>query len=290
MNRGAEVGYAQRAMRPLDFKGRWVLVTGASAGLGRSMAEQLAAEHGANLVLVARRGDVLEALAQELRTRHRVEVKVLSADLTKSEAAGAMVRQVLETVPLHAAILNAGATHFGHHDALSWEGFEKMLSLNVVSTVRMTNELLPHLEKQGQGGGLMIVSSMAGLSTVPYQTAYSATKAFLVQYATGLHLEMWPRGVSVTVFTPGGIATEMTKGAEFDSLRGWLMPVDRCARAGLKAFKQREYIAVPGFVYAVGAVLQRLVPKRFFDTQLAIRYRKSLNDASAKASLVAKNP
>ena len=75
----------------------------------------------------------------------------------------------------------------------------------------------------------MIVSSMAGMTTVPYQTAYSGTKAFLVSFGTGLFHELRGRPVSMTTFVPGGIQTEMTSGKRFGPLRGWLMPVDQCA-------------------------------------------------------------
>ncbi len=271
-------------MKAMEFKGRWVMVTGASAGLGKEMCVELARMYGANLVLVARRADVLETLAAQLRKDHGVEVKVLPADLSSEEEAGRVVLAAIAAVPLYAAVLNAGITHFGHHDALPWADFKKMLALNVTSQVRICTELIPHLERQAHGGGIFIVSSMAGLAPVPYQTAYAATKAFLVQYATGLHHEMWPRGVSVTVFAPGGIATEMTKIAEFDELRGWLMPADVVARSGLKAFKNRGYVAIPGFVYQAGAILQRFIPQRFFVGQLAARYRKSLAALAAKTS------
>ena len=274
----------------MDLKGRWVLVTGASSGLGAEMARVLAREHKANVVLVARRMDKLEALARELKAQHQIEVRSITADLSREDEADRLFHAATSGLDLHAAVLNAGVTHFGHHDELSWDAFKQMLALNIVSTTRLTTLLLPYLERRGENGAVMLVSSMAGLAPTPYQSAYSATKAFLVNYGCSLHHEMAPRGVSVTTFAPGGIITEMTAGERFNSLRGWLMPVDVCARAGIKALARREYLSVPGFVYRVGSVLTRLLPQRFFVGRVAAQYRKSLLDSGAAARSPAAPP
>jgi hypothetical protein len=267
-------------MKAMELKGRWVLVTGASSGLGREMARVLAKEHRANVVLVARRAEKLEELAQELRAQHQVEVRSIAADLSREDEAERLFRAATAEVDLHAAVLNAGVTHFGHHDELSWDAFKQMMALNIITTTRLTTLLLPYLERRGENGAVMLVSSMAGLAPTPYQSAYSATKAFLVNYGCSLHHEMAPRGVSVTTFAPGGIITDMTAGERFNSLRGWLMPVDVCARSAVKALQRREYLAVPGFVYRVGSVLTRLLPQRFFTGRVAAQYRRSLVENS----------
>jgi uncharacterized protein len=263
-------------MKPMQFDSKWVLITGASSGLGKQMAHVFARDHKANLVLAARRADRLKELADTLSAEHKVQVKIVPADLTREDEAVKVFDAATREVPLYAAVLNAGVTHFGHHDELSWEAFRQMLHLNVVSTSRLSTLLLPYLEQRREHGGLMLVSSMAGLSPVPYQAAYAGTKAFIANLGASLHHEMWPRGVSVTTFAPGGIQTEMTEGERFNELRGWLMPVDKCAVSGIASFKNRDYIAVPGFVYRVGSYLQKLVPQKFFMEQVAARYRKSL--------------
>jgi short-subunit dehydrogenase len=265
-------------MKPLTFSNRWVLVTGASSGLGREIARVLAREHRAHLILVARRLERLEELAAELSGAHGVQVRVVGADLSVPGEADRVFAECTRDKILHAAILNAGITHFGDWDELSWEGYETMHAVNVTSVVRLTTLLLPYLEKQGEQGGVMLVSSMAGLMPIPYQTAYSATKAFLVNFGCGLHHEMLPRGVSVTTFAPGGIQTEMNDGQRFNDLRAWLMPVDRCARAAVSAFRDRAYLYSPGFVYRVGAVVTRWMPQRFLIGRIADQYRRSLQN------------
>jgi short-subunit dehydrogenase len=263
-------------MKPLDLEKRWVLVTGASSGLGREMARVLARDYRANLVIVARRQERLVLLASELEKSHGVSVRVIPADLSREGEADRVFVEATRESNLIGAILNAGVTHFGKWDELSWEDFQNMHALNVTSVVRMTTLLLPYLEKRAEGGGLLLVSSMAGLVPTPYQTAYSATKAFLVNFGCGLHHEMEPRGVSVTTFVPGGIQTEMTQGARFNDLRSWLMPVERCASEAVRALRDRAYLHSPGLVYRVGSVVSRLLPQRFFIGRLAEQYRRSL--------------
>ncbi|HWO08304.1 MAG TPA: SDR family NAD(P)-dependent oxidoreductase [Polyangiaceae bacterium] len=262
-------------MKPLELEKRWVLVTGASSGLGREMARVLARDFKSNLIIVARRQERLAQLASELEEAHGVSVRAVTADLSRDGEADRVFDEATQG-GLIGAILNAGVTHFGNWDELSWEDFQRMHALNVTSVVRMTTLLLPYLEKRAEGGGLLLVSSMAGLMPVPYQTAYSATKGFLVNFGCGLHHEMLPRGVSVTTFVPGGIRTEMTDGERFNDLRGWLMPVDRCASEAVRALRERAYLHSPGMMYRLGSVVSRLLPQRFFIGRVAEQYRRSL--------------
>ncbi|MGC4093830.1 MAG: SDR family NAD(P)-dependent oxidoreductase [Polyangiaceae bacterium] len=257
----------------MQFRGRWVLLTGASSGLGQEMAKVLAERHGANLLIVARRSDRLQALKAELEHKARVQVTCVSADLSKLEDVDRVI-EAARQLELYAAILNAGVTHFGSHNSLSWEAFRQMLDTNVTAAVRFSTALIPELEKRG--GGLMLVSSMAGIHPVPYQTAYSATKAFLVHYGAGLWHELQGRNVSVTTYAPSGVVTEMTAGENFNPLRKWLMPVTQAAEEGLEAFRLRKYVHIPGLANRVGSVFARMLPQRLTTGIVAAQYRNAL--------------
>jgi len=264
----------------MNFRGNWLIVTGASSGLGREMARVLAREHGANLVLVARREERLRELAEELTEQHGVEIQVLPADLGDEGDVQRVFEESTAANPIYGVILNAGITHFGHFDELSFERFKTMLSVNVAGVVQLTQSFLPYLEARAENGGIMLVSSLGGTTPVPYQSAYAGTKAFLVNYGCSLHHEMFGRGVSITTFAPGGIDTEMTGGKRFDDLRGWLMPVDQCAREAVTGFRKRRYLHVPGFMYRWGSVFMRLLPQRFLVSRVAAQYRNSLGERS----------
>jgi short-subunit dehydrogenase len=269
-------------MKPIELRGRWVLVTGASAGLGQAFASRLARHYHANLVLVARRKDRLEALARELTQVANVEVVVLPADLSRIDEVERVAREAQVGRQLTAAVLNAGVTHFGAYHELSWEDFQAMLNTNVSAVVRMTIDLIPHLERDPQGGGLLIVSSMTGITPTPYQTAYSATKAFLIHFGLGMWHELEGRNVSITTYAPAGIQTDMTAGDKFNGLRGWLAGVDEIAKEGLNALRQRRFLAIPGTTNRVGDWLIRVLPRRFVTGRLAATYRGALSAAASE--------
>lgn len=259
----------------MNFRGQWVLVTGASSGLGREMARLLAREHGANVVAVARRTDRLEELRKELEPTG-VGFHAIGADLSKVADVDRVLSECTDGRSLYGAILNAGVTHFGRHHELSWKDFEAMLNTNVTGVVRMATELVPRLGEHPSGAGMMLVSSVAGMMPVPFQTAYSATKAFVVHFGCGLAHELEGKSPSITTYAPGGIVTEMTAGENFGTLRQWLMPVERAAREGVDAFRRRRYLHVPGAVNRLGPLLYGVLPRRFVVGRMAATYRKAL--------------
>ncbi len=269
-------------MSKLQFKNKWILVTGASSGLGQEMARQLAHQHKANLVLLARRKEKLEQLKTELEKEAGVSVKVVVADLSNLNEVDNALDEVLANEQLYGAILNAGVTYFGKHADLTWEQFQTMLQTNVVSVVRMTNRLVNHFEASGNEGGVLIVSSMAALFPVPYQSAYSGTKAFIIGFATALTQEIKNPHFSLSVYAPGGIVTEMTAGDNFHDLQGWLMPVKQAAKEGIYAFQTRKGIYVPGMLNRVGGFFMKLFPKKFIAGKMSNVYEKALIKADAK--------
>lgn len=269
-------------MQPLEFRDRWAMVTGASSGLGQEIARVLARQHGANIIAVARRASRLQELKNELEADAGVKVETIPADLSRMEDVDRLFQEATQGRNVYAAVLNAGVTHYGDHHELSWDEFDAMLSTNVRSIVRLSRALIPHMEQGEHGGGLLFVSSMAGLTPVPYQTAYSATKAFLVHYGCCLWHELRDGNVSVTTLAPGGIATEMTAGERFNQLRSFLMPVDVCARETVDAFRRREYLYVPGMGNRIGTTLMRFLPQRFLTGRVAATYRKSLEALRAE--------
>lgn len=237
------------------------------------MAKLLAVKHGAHLLLVARRAERLNELKAELEQKAGVRVETCVADLSKLDDVDRVIAAA-QSRPLYGAILNAGVTHFGDYAELSWDAFRSMLDTNVIATVRLTTALVPTLE--AQGGGLMIVSSMAGIHPVPFQTHYSATKAFLVHFGVGLWHELEGRNISITSYAPSGVVSEMTAGDNFTPLRRWLMPVDQAASEGVEAFRTRKYLHISGFANRVGSAFARMLPGRLATSLVAAQYRSAL--------------
>jgi short-subunit dehydrogenase len=265
-------------MQAMDFTGRWVLVTGASSGLGREMARTLAYQHHANVILVARRGARLRELSLELKAKAGVQARVIEADLSCEGSADRVYAEAITYGEVYGVILNAGVTYFGEHRELSWSAFQTMLSTNVTSTVRLTSLFAPYLVERGNHGGILLITSMAGLIPVPYQSAYSGTKAFLVHFGRGLWHELRDLPVSITTFVPGGIATELMETSRLSTYfrsRTMIMSAEACARLALGAFAERRYMYVPGFLNRLGAILSSLVP-RIFSLAMGAQFKKAL--------------
>ncbi len=262
----------------MNLKGQWVWITGASSGLGLELAKQLA-KQGAHLVITARRADRLEALAKELRPGG-VEVRVLPGDMTRKDDVERLLTEVKQ-LPLTVAILNAGVTHFGHHHELDWADFEAMLQTNVISTSRLTSELVKHFQQTGVTARIMLVTSLTGLLPLPFQAAYSGTKAYLSTFGTALAHELRGSKITITVFAPGGIVTEQTAGARFNGLRAWLAPVDAVALEALEALAAGQPLHMQGFLNRVGFLLMRLLPRNLAIGLVARQYRKALAASAA---------
>ncbi len=260
----------------MNLKDQWVWITGASAGLGYELAKQLG-KQGAKLAVTARRADKLEELKAALPG---TEVRVLPGDMANPDDVARIVNEV-KALPLAAAVLNAARTHFGRHEELAWEEFNAMVQLNVMGTSRAVSELVAHHRQTGAPLKVMMVTSMTGLMPVPFQAAYSGTKAFLTAFGMALAHELAGSNISVSVFAPGGIATEMTAGDRFGALRGWLAPVEKVAAEALDTLRRPTPLRVAGFTNRAGLFLFRFVSRNFVMAQLRVTYAKSLAIAGA---------
>jgi hypothetical protein len=267
----------------MDFRGKWVWVTGASSGLGKEMARQLAFERGANLVLTARRAGLLEALKADLEANAKVSVKVLAGDMAISDDVQRLFEEASK-LELSAVVLNAGVTHFGRHSDFEWKDFERLIQINVVSTARLTSELVRDFEKKNVEARVMLVTSMAGIFPVPYQSAYSGSKAFLTAFGSALAHELKGTRVSVTVFAPGGIVTEMTAGEKFQPLAGWLAPAEDVAREAISALELGPVLRAGGFINKLGTFVFRFLPRNLVLSQVGAPYRKALAQHAAKTA------
>ncbi|MDR3662351.1 MAG: SDR family NAD(P)-dependent oxidoreductase [Mycobacterium sp.] len=265
----------------MEFGSRWVLVTGASSGLGKELASQLATHYQANLILVARRLGHLNVLKEQLEKENNVQCHVIAADLSVPADVDRVYEEATAIGDVYGLILNAGVTHFGKHLDLDWTSFLNMLATNVTSVARLTSLFTPYLIQKGQGGGVMVISSMASLFPVPYQAAYAGTKAFITNYSQSLHQELRSENVSITVFLPGGIDTEMTRNSDlkyFENTK-FLQDVKSCAADALSAMQSRRSYYVPGRMNRAQLFISRFLPRSLVAFAIDHTYRKALNDA-----------
>ncbi|SFN04495.1 MULTISPECIES: SDR family NAD(P)-dependent oxidoreductase [Actinomadura] len=232
---------------------RTALVTGASSGIGESFARLLAAR-GTDLVIVARRAELLDGLARELVERYRVAVEVLAADLT-DPGQRAEVEGRLRTEPVELLVNNAGHGAFGAFADLPLDDHLAQIELNVAALVRLTHAVLPGMVARGRGG-VLNVASMSGFAPSPGSATYGATKAYVASFSESLHSEVAGRGVHVTALCPGFTRTE----DDVPPSLLWLRR-DDVARAGLEAVSAGRALCVPGAQYKAAFPALKLVPR-----------------------------
>lgn len=231
---------AQRRCR--ERYGPWAVVTGASDGIGREFAWRLAAS-GIDLVLVARRRDVLDALARELRAKHAIEVLVVAADL----ATTAGVHAVLErSAHLDLGLLVAAAgfgTSGAFLDGVLATELE-MIDVNCRSVAALTHHLGNRFARQRRGG-IVLLSSLVAFQGVPRAANYAATKAYIQSLAEGLRVELAPSGVDVVASAPGPIRSGF--GARAAMTMGMAQTPAAVAQATLDALGRRGTVR-PGWL------------------------------------------
>jgi short-subunit dehydrogenase len=245
----------------IPWKGKWALVTGASAGIGVALARQLAAG-GANLILTARRSDRLARLADELSGRHSIEVETFATDLAQSEAPEqifAFTRQ--KNLPVEILINNAGFGVYGEFFKQDPQRILELLQVNIAAVVHLTHLFLPAMLER-RSGYVMIVSSTAAFQPVPYISLYAASKGFELLFGEALAEEVRCRGVRVSVLCPGPTRTEFQKAAGEPERTGRRKETpEKVARVGLEALAAGKPYVVSGFMNRLMMEAERIAPR-----------------------------
>ncbi|WP_437623336.1 SDR family NAD(P)-dependent oxidoreductase [Sorangium sp. So ce1151] len=242
-----------------------VLITGASSGIGRALAHELAGRARA-LVLVARRKDRLEALRAELAAaRPALAVLVFGCDVTDRAAVDAMLGAVADEVG-HVDVLvnNAGFGDIGAFDLSEWSRTEQMIALNVTSLAYLAHRLVGPMVSRGRGA-IANVSSGFGLTFGPGMASYIGTKHFVTSFTEALRLDLAGTGVRVTQVCPGPVETEFneTAGNFTDLEPPALLSIspERCARSLVRAIDRGRALVVPGVVAWLVVYLGVLCPR-----------------------------
>lgn len=239
------------------------LLTGASSGIGLEMAKELAAKR-IDLILVARRGEILETLKSELEKSHAVKVHVFIKNLSKVENAMALYQEVrAQGLRVTMLINNAGVGNYGQFAETPLEQELDMIQLNISSLVALTKLFLPDMI-QMKHGRIMNVASLLSFLPFPYYSVYSATKAFVLFFSETLRAELEGTNITVTALCPGPVDTGFTT-AEMLQTNAYATnkPVDPkfVAKQGIESMLAGKGNQVVGFMNSFISNLPRFTPR-----------------------------
>lgn len=242
----------------------YILITGASSGIGYEMAKQLASKNF-NLILVARSEDKLLKLQRELKTKYKNEVEYLLYDLSESNSAQDLYEQVQEKNYLVTGLINnAGFGDYGNFVEIPLKIDEKMIAVNITALVGLTKLFGADMVKSGKGR-IMNVASLLSFLPFPYYSMYSATKCFVLAFTETIAAEMQGTGVTVTALCPGTVETpfhskEMRKTNAMSANKP--MPADVVAKAGIELFLNGNGKKIVGFMNWFLSNLPRITPDK----------------------------
>lgn len=253
-----------RAKHENLLRGKTALVTGASSGLGVDFARELASR-GCNLVLVARREDLLRQHADAIGGRYGVQVATVAQDLAAKDAPQQLYDQLKAAgTAVDVLVNNAGYGLYGAFMALDWERERSMLELDIITLVHLT-KLFSRDMVARNFGYMLHVASIGAYQPSPLYASYGAAKAFVLNFGEALSYELRRTNVRSTVISPGITATEFLKVSGQQATlyqRLMMMTSEEVARIGIAAMLKGKPSVVPGFMNAVGAFLPRLLPRR----------------------------
>ncbi len=245
------------------WSGRWTLITGASAGIGKAFAEELAAG-GSNLILTARRMERLEELAEGLRKARGVRVECVAADLEQPDGPATIFAFTqAKGLSVDFLINNAGFGAYGEFQKIDGARQAAMVQVNCAAVVHLTHLYLPGMLER-RSGDILILASTASFQAVPYMSVYAASKAFDLLFAEGLAQEVKGQGVRVCALCPGATESDFQQvaGAPTDRIGRNIEPARKVVLVGLEALAAGKHSVISGFKNRLGAEIQRLVPRQ----------------------------
>jgi hypothetical protein len=254
---------------PKPRAGSAALITGASAGIGSEIARELA-RRGHAVVLVARRKQRLDELADELRSEYGIRAETIASDLGKAASRSRIPGRITQLgLDVEILVNNAGfATGGPFYEADTTRELEQVHVL-VEAVVALTSTFLPEMVKRGRGG-ILNVSSTAAMQPLPYAAGYSAAKAYVLTFSEAIHQEVSGRGVTVTALCPGPVETEFWEIADWQVAGGRsfekafprpALPSARdVARAGVDGLDAGRRVVIPGLPMRAAMLASRYVP------------------------------
>ncbi|TAL34014.1 MAG: SDR family oxidoreductase [Spirochaetes bacterium] len=247
------------------LKGKTILITGASSGIGRAFALRFARE-GCDLIVVARREDRLKSLKGEAEAAYGVKVEVIAMDLGNEDSAEKLFGKVeKKRIPVFGLVNNAGFGWNGVFDTQPADNIDTMIAVNVLTLTKLCRLFLPAMLKQN-GGLILNVSSMGGFQPVPYFAVYAAAKSYVLNLSAALSAEFRKTKVRIFALCPGVTDTEFQAVAGMPSQGS--QPVgaqtaEQVVDFAFRKIKGSAYLGVPGLMNKIMIGFSRITPMKW---------------------------
>ncbi|MEM1325724.1 MAG: SDR family oxidoreductase [Bacteroidota bacterium] len=250
------------------------LITGASSGIGKELAK-IHAERGGDLVIIARSGDKLNALKQELESKYSgIDVHIIEKDLTAADACREVYNEVkAANIQVDYLINNAGFGGVGKFHERDWSTDHSMIQLNIVALTALTRFFLPDMVARNFGK-ILNVSSTASLMPGPLQAVYFATKAYVTSFSNAIMEELDGTGVTVTALLPGATETDFAQTSGMDKTDLFksadVASAESVAKEGYQGMLDGELNIIAGVTLAQKVMMKAIpvVPKKFLLGQI----------------------
>jgi uncharacterized protein len=240
------------------------LITGASSGIGYELT-RLFARDGYNLVLVARNQKQLMQMADELKEKYSVSVKVISKDLSAASAPEEIFTELQqESIEIDALVNNAGFAVYGLFSETDLDAELQMMQVNMVTLTHLTKLFLPGMLKN-RTGKILNLASTAAFQPGPLMAVYYATKAYVLSFSEALANELHGTGVSVTALCPGPTASGFQKKANMEDSKlfsGKIMDAQTVARSGYRGLMTNKTVVIPGLRNKILVEGERFAPRK----------------------------
>jgi short-subunit dehydrogenase len=250
----------------LDLSNKNILLTGASSGIGFQLTKDLAKER-ANLALLARRKNILDDLAEELKLSD-TKIITIQCDVTSKESvktAFDFVKDEFGNIDI--AILNSGGSHRMSVEDFNSESIKDVFEVNIIGLVNCLNEIIPYFIKR-KSGLIVGVSSLAESRGFPRSAAYSASKAAASAFLESIRIELKKYNVKVITVKPGFVKTPMTDKNEFEM--PFLMNVEKASKIILNGIKKEKRIIQFPLPIVLGSKILKFLPDALFDYLLSL--------------------
>ena len=243
---------------------KWAIITGASSGIGRALAREFA-RGGFNVLLTGRNQDALSQVARECRDEFHVAAEMVAADLSDAASTDRLIAAT-KSQPRSYEILvnNAGFGVHGEFSKTQVDSEIELLNVQVAAALKLTKAVLPGMIAR-RNGRILNVGSVYCYSPVPFQSVYSACKAFLLSFSAAIRSELADTGVTVTVFCPGITQTEFrTRAGIGEKNKASGMTAEEAARIAFRGTMQGKAVIVPGLPNKLFVFAAKLLPSSTF--------------------------